>query len=237
MINLKNFFDLLATGELSNIKVSRSGTGSIAEEDYAKIIGFINLGVIELYKRFKLLQKELILHACPEQPEYELRSNRIATVNNMNSRTYIEDAGSKDLNIIEIIEIYNYAGQLMRMNDRHATPTIIITSPDTLKISKLVAPEKFEIVYQASPDLIVMDEDFEASECWIDIPTFVMDPLVYFIAAKTYKPMGANDSSVNADKSASYQQQYELACQKIELYGLDPRTNDNPDTFQSEGWA
>jgi hypothetical protein len=53
-----------------------------------------------------------------------------------------------------------------------------------------------------------------------------------------YKPIGSNNSTVNADKSQSYQQQYELACQKYEMYGLDLQVDDeDPDKFSQQGWA
>lgn len=239
MVILRDLFDLLATGELSNIKLSRTTTGSLAEEEYGKIVGHINLGVLELYKRFKLLEKELTLHACPGVTEYYLRPERMASLHNMNTRTYIEsfENNEENINIIEVLDIFDDVGNKLHMNDRFATPTIIGASVDILKITKLPAPQVLSVVYQSYPDRIIIDDDFDAEEYEYDIPPTIIEPLLYYIAARTYKPMGANDSSVNADKSVNYQQQYELSCQKLELYGLDVQNNDNPDTFASDGWA
>jgi hypothetical protein len=49
--------------------------------------------------------------------------------------------------------------------------------------------------------------------------------------------MGANDSTANADKSAGYEQQYELACQKLDMYGLDVQDNTERDSFERNGWV
>lgn len=239
MVNLRYFFDLLATGELSNIKLSRTATGSLAEEEYYKVAGHINLGVLELYKRFKLSQGELVIHACPEVNEYFLRTDRMAAINNMNQRTYIENFNNNEttINIIEVIDVFDDLGNKLNVNDRYAKPRIIQLGTDILQISQFDSPRQFSVVYQSYPDKIIVDENFEADEYEYDIPPSIIEPLLYYIAARTYKPMGSNDSTVNADKSVNYQQQYELSCQKLELYGLDAQHNDEPPTFEAEGWA
>jgi hypothetical protein len=96
-------------------------------------------------------------------------------------------------------------------------------------------------MYQAYPNKIVVADEVDLPNYELNIPDVVIDPLVAYIAAKTFKPMGANDSTANADKSNSYEQAYELACQKIMLYGLYGSDHTEVDKFDNEfnrnGWV
>jgi hypothetical protein len=239
MVTVKEIFDLLASGELSNIKLSKTSTGALSEAEYVKVVGHLNLGVLELHKRFVLLKDELRLHACPANKRYYLRPERVSSIQNMNSRTYIEqtDYNRQAINIVKVIEIYNDIGEPLSMNDRIQIPYINEISFDTLDISKLKSNQIFDIVFQSFPDSIVVDEDFDPAEYNLNIPRNIIEPLLYYIAARTYKPMGTNESTVQADKSVSYQQQYELACQKIETYGLEAQYDESRTSFQDNGWV
>ena len=239
MVILSDLFDLLATGELANTNLSKTPTGNLSEKEYNKVIGHLNLGILELHKRFRLMVKELTLHALPSVQEYYLHPKRVSSINNMGKNAYIQETGdnNKALNIVKVLDAYDSIGDNITINNRHSVPSIRTISNDILKITKLDAAMIISIEYQAYPDKIVIEDDFDPSEYTVYIPEFIIEPLLFYVASRIYKPMGANDSTANADKSVSYQQQYELACQKIDVYGLDPQNNDNENTFEDDGWA
>lgn len=241
MIVLQEIFNLLATGEFSNISLSRDSTGSIDEKEYPKVVGHLNLGIIEIYKRFNFLQKELNLHLRTEISTYFLRTDKVAALNNLGTRAYIEQPSPDDtegfLNIIEIKSVFNSSDDEVNLNDRFSIPYILQLSPDSLKITGFTENQILRIGYQAYPCKIIIKDDFSPEEYPVYIPETILEALLYYVAGRVYKPIGSNDSSVNADKSASYQQQYELACQKLEVYGLDPQHSDNENNFEKEGWA
>jgi len=60
---------------------------------------------------------------------------------------------------------------------------------------------------------------------------------LYYIAMRVYKPVGANNSTANAGKADSYQQKYELSCQKLAMFGLHLDDDDKEDTFTRNGWV
>jgi len=239
MVSLRELFSMLATGEFSNISLSRNTTGSISESEYPKIIGHINLGLIEIYKRLRLMENEVTLHAVPEVSDYYLREDRIASLAQISQTRYIERPANYDgfLNIIEITKVFDTLGNELTLNNRFVTPAIIQTSTDSLKITKLEEAQTFQIVYQAYPNKIVLDSSFDPEDYILQIPTTILEALLFYIAYRVYKPTGANNSTVNADKSASYQQQYELSCQKLELYGLGIQDCDQDNTFETKGWV
>ena len=239
MILLKDLFSMLATGEFSNISLSRNNTGNINESEYAKIINHLNLGLVEIYKRLRLMENEVALHAVPEVSTYFLREDHIASLDQISEQRYIERPDNYEglLNIIEITKVFNTTGNELVLNNRFATPAIVQVSSDTLKISKLEVAETFNVVYQSYPTKVVLDDDFDPEYCVLPIPDTIVEALLFYIAYRVYKPTGANNSTANADKSASYQQQYELACQKLELYGLGIQDCDQDNTFTSKGWV
>jgi hypothetical protein len=248
MLKLKDLFTLLATGELSNISLGRDSNGEINESEYPKLIGYINLGLIELCKRFRLLENELLLHTTPDLALYPLRDANV--VGSEESPTgYIELlSGQHSINIIEVTGIFDVYGNEIVMNNRYSThqptiqnrnptPSILQVATDTLRFNGLVDATDYNIVYQAYPDKITLDSAFDSDNCVITAPDTVTEALLFYVAYRIYKPAGVNNPAANADKSSFYQQQYELSCQKIELLGLGIQNCDNEDTFHTKGWA
>jgi hypothetical protein len=241
MVILQDIFNLLATGEFSNISLSRTATGGLQEEEYEKVIGHLNLGIIEIHKRFSFLQKELSLHLLPEIETYYLRANKVASLNNMGKRAYIEQPIQEELegflNIVEITSAFDAAGNAIRLNDRNSKPSLVMLSPDTLKITGFDTAQMIYIGYQAYPNKIEMGEDFDPKDCAVHISEVIIEALLYYVAGRVYQPTGSNDSTANSDKSQAYQQQYELACQKLDQFGLEPQHSDSTNNFEKEGWA
>jgi len=240
MLPLKDIFSLLASGEFSNMAIAKDAQGNIDEAEYGKIINHINLALIELYKRFKLLEEELVLCADPAVLTYRLRPEYMAAPGSTTLARYIEQPADSDgtINIIEIKDVFDEDNQRIQLNNRYFLPAIKQKSVDTLKITGLIAPQKFSVVYQAYPSLIKLTNSFDLNLYQLAIPPTIVEPLLFYVASRVYKPIGANNSTANADKSASYEQKYELACQKLTLFGLETDDNDQDmDRFTNQGWV
>lgn len=240
MIYVQDVFTLLATGEFSNLSLGVTSTGSIKETEYDKIVGAMNLGITEIYKRFRFLQDELTLHIDPDVEKYYLQDDKRAVLGDISSSLYIEVEVVDDttlINIIEVMGLLDEDGEQLKVNNRFATPSIIQLSPTTLKITGVDTATTMTVLYQAIPPKIVLDEDFDPATQVVSIAEVTLDALLYYIATRIYKPTGSNDSTANSDKSQMYQQQYELACQKLQMYGLDANDDDEENTFESDGWA
>ena len=242
MVLLKEIFDLLATGEFNNIALSRKDNGELSEAAFPQVVGYLNLGIVEIYKRFNLLQKELTLHTLPAVDTYYLRESKVGTSSTLGERLYIprptvpEDMDGF-LNIVKVLTVFDEDDVPIELNNRYGSPVIIQKSFDTLKITGNTAAKIYQVEYQAFPSKICINNDFDPADLLIDISDTVIEPLLYYVGMRTYKPIGSNDSTANADKSSAYQQQYELALTKMDIYGLDTQFNDEEDTFKARGWA
>lgn len=240
MISLKDVFSLLASGEFSNLSLSKDRNGNIDEADYGKVIGHINLAVVELYKRFKLQEDEVVLHINPAVNTYYLRPEFMTNLSSISTSRYIERPYDSDgnLNIIEIKDIFDADQNRIVINNRFYVPYIRQASDDTLKISGIEEASTLSIVFQSHPSPIVLDDDFNINTYQLNIPRTILEAVLNYVAARVYKPIGANNSTANSDKGSSYDHKYELACQKIEQFGLHIDDDDkDPDKFTRQGWA
>jgi hypothetical protein len=242
MILLQDLFNILTTGVYAN--TTFSGTDNVLPDaHYEKVVNLINLGVLEIHKRFKFLENELTLRVDPAVSNYFLRTDRVAPITT-DATQYIEKRTDVDgfLNIVKVTGAYDssgtelYIGVPRRTSEESFVPTIIPIATDILQISNVTTAQNINIVYQSYPTKIVA-ATVDPDRYILNISDIIIDPLVSYIAAKTFKPMGSNDSTANADKSASYEQQYELACQKLALYGLTVDDTYVRDTFESNGWV
>jgi hypothetical protein len=243
MIILQDLFNTLATGVYANTAL-KGTDNALKAEHYGKVVNIINLGIIELYKRFKFLENELTLHITPLTTNYYLRPSRVADLEDITESLYIETppVGSEGfLNIIKLTAIYDSNGNEIKCNNKSSYtsdyPTIIELATDILQITNFTTAQTLNIMYQAYPDKLTAASYADPTTYEFNIPEIVIDPLISYIAAKTFKPMGSNDSTANADKSASYEQQYELACQKLAMYGLSVQDRIDRETFDSNGWV
>lgn len=245
MTTLKDLVSMLTTGAYANTTFSGTdGVLKIAHRE--KVVNLINLGIVELYKRFKFLENELFLHLTPSVTQYYLRADRVSGSTQMSASRYIESNDDCDgfLNIIKVTGAYDSSGSEIPINftppysiEYYDLPIILSLATDILKVTNVSADQTISIVYQSYPTKLVTSDFVNPDNVEISLPDTAIEPLLAFIAAKTFKPMGDNNSTANADKSASYEQQYELACQKMSLYGLAVQDTTERETFSDKGWV
>ena len=107
MTTLQDIFDLLASGEFANMAIGRSVTNSITAENYPKIVNNMNLGLIELYKRFQLRKKEIYLYQQENVTEYYIRSDYVTSANYTGDDAYLVEATDEEFedDIIKMSDI------------------------------------------------------------------------------------------------------------------------------------
>jgi len=238
MVILGDIFNLLANSEVLNTKLNRAPNGALAESEYVKVISNINLGLTELYKRFNLRQEELRLHILPGVTRYFLRQDRIALPENMDDVTYIEEVEDclEELRVIKVMQVRNENDFILPLNDNRAILKIINISEDTLSIYPILSSQILTIVYQAFTERIEICDDFDPNDYEVEISDTIIEALIAFVAARlliSYE----GESSNGATKSMSYLNQYEMACQKIEMFGLQNQINDRNTRFEKDGWT
>ena len=72
---LSKLFEHLTYSELSTLAIGGYDDGEVPPEDYKKIIVNANLALIELYKRFPLSVREVVIQLRSNITEYQLHNN------------------------------------------------------------------------------------------------------------------------------------------------------------------
>ena len=132
-MKLKEIFDQLTYGELSQLAIGGGEQGQINEANYPSVVAHIRLALTALYKRFPLKENRLVLQLLPGVLQYEINSKY--AVGNMKSLVpvkYILDSALpfKD-DILKIERVYTGKGHELSLNDG-ADPFSLTTPSDQL---------------------------------------------------------------------------------------------------------
>lgn len=97
--------------------------------------------------------------------------------------------------------------------------SILSTAYDTIKIPDEVIKtyNSITLVYEASPILIECTTDLCPKEVDVAVPDIMAEALAYYAAAKYMEQSTAQDKVY---KAAEFLRNYEIACSKIDSYGL-----------------
>ncbi len=223
---LSDLFDQLAVGELSQLCIGDADGIGIQACDYAKILPHINLGLLELYKRFPLRAQEVIIQQYDQIQLYELNSKyAVSNTESLEPIKYIMDSEYQPFkdNVLKIEKVFNEQGEELYLNDFDQYWSYQIQSYNTIQVPYPEKENAFVVTYRAGPDKIELT-GLNPSIQEVPVPPAMLDALLYFIGSRVY-------SNMNSDNNAegnNYMQKFELACKKIEELNLvQKRSNEN----------
>lgn len=238
-MRLIEIFKQLSYGELSQLAIGgHDASGIIQESDYPKIIAHLNLGLLELYKRFDLRREEVIIQQHDHIGRYYLDSKFAESNEESNEPVkYIKDSAHMPFtdNVLRIERVVSECGADLFINDHSKYWTVLTPTYNSVQVPW---PEKENIMlitYRASPDVIpsvnVIPETQE-----VDIPLSHLEPLLLYVASRIYaaKPALNNESS---NRGMEYLSKYELACKRIEDLNLVQTNNTENMKLQKMGWV
>ena len=137
---------------------------------------------------------------------------------------------------IKILGIYDEGQTELRFNDSFAPFPIISTEPDCLVMVPFQPPQLLSILYQANFPIVPFKDNLDPSKVELVIPNSIIQPLVFFIAASIFRGMNSSVAEGAQNPAITFAAQYELACQKIDLFSLDMSNDDTGQQFRKNGW-
>lgn len=249
-MTLQEIFDQLTSGELCQLSIGGQAAGVIDENNYAKIIPHVNLGLTALYKRFPLKQNRLSLNFVTDKIEYVLHSDFL-TVNTRSKETvrYLTSNTSEVFknDIIKVEDIKTDAGKSIVLNDNLndysiTTPSAtklripldivnqILDLPDWLKTTKL------EIIYRAShPKIEIGYGLFNPSIVDVQLSETYLEPLILFIASRIHTPLGTGQ--LEGFASTTFLARYEAACTQIEQLNIKVDQGSQSNRLHEKGFV
>lgn len=205
MINLliSSLFKKLSYGELSNLAISNSGSGTILEAKYPQLIDYANEALTALYSRFLLSEKELIIEQVAEETRYNLTS-KYAVFGGADSGVehhYIIDqteAHFKD-DLIRVLEVWGTNGKFV-LNDQAFEHSLYTPTPLLLQVPYPIDGEPLSVVYQAKHPALV-DTGGTVLTQDVVLPYYLENAFQKMIASEVFSHMGGPE---NIMKSQEY---------------------------------
>jgi len=239
MITLKQLFDDLAYGELAGMSMGNSVVGSITAAQYPKIISATNLGLIDLYKRFHIKEKECKVHQHADVNVYYLRSEHIGVVGSMTDDLYIEDSDDDHFedDVLKVTEAYDEDEVPVPVNNNAYRSTGIFTpSHDVIKMVPADPVKVISIVYRARYPEIFIADDFDPADVDLYIPDAIREALLLNIASRVFSSKASKNAEGVPNFAMSFQFRYDSLCKQLENESVFQDVNDTHNNFESKGW-
>lgn len=203
-MTVQDVITLAQQGELKNIKV---------KTDTDSVLGFINLGMIELYKRFPLKTEEHIITLVEGTDIYTMPSDYMWML------TAYEEVDENSDEVVKVVPI----------NEEDNPYSINTVSWNKVQVPVNVDGAYISIIYVAQPAILTqanLNDD-------IDLPPQMIEALLNYIG---YRGHGSLDGAINAENN-THLMRFEASCKRIVKEGMftpdDMSTNKK---FYSGGW-
>lgn len=237
MLTLQDIFDNLAHGEFANLALGNSSLGTITEDKYPKIVSAINLGLMELYKRFLLKKKKFLLQQRAGVSLYYLRSDYIGDYLDL-----VEDGSFEDdtivTDLIRVLWVKDTAGIEIPLNDpRFPTTGVFTQSYDALRMTPASPLKTLTVTYQAKYPKIIIDEDFDPKEIELYFPHFILEALLAYVASRVFKGKTSKSAEGQTNISTTFHYQFIAACKDISELGLAEEMEERSTKFSAKGFV
>lgn len=246
-MTLKDIFDLLSSGELSQISIGGADAGTIDEVNYKRVIGHINLGLSALYKRFRLKEGSLTVQLMPGVTQYELHSKNAESNLTAPGIKFILDAASpfKD-DIFKVEGVNTDLDYEIPLNDGGVRYSIKTPKTNTLSVPSQIVeqdaclPEVLKtgsltVAYRAAHPKI--DGGWIGSQpesIELELPTAYTEALLYFVASRINNPIGMTNEFHAGN---SYAAKFEQECARLEMVNLQIDQGQTNSRLRAGGWA
>jgi len=207
-MTVQRVIDLAKSSELKQLAIKNDDTA---------LIGFLNLGVLELYKRFSLEEAEAVLWLTAGKTSYKLdgTDNDVTMDNN------------KEL--LLITRAFDEEGDPIVINSSDYKDITGINTPayNVVEIPYVIQDEYISIMYRVTPKFMNNLDDI------VPIPPQLLEALLSYIG---YKGHGSVDGSLRTENQSHYVR-FEESCKKVLLEGLIQQELLPSNKFKARGFV
>lgn len=202
----------LALGELSNLKIAEAGDGTLNAAGLQQVLVHLNHALTDLFTRFILNKKELIINTDITITHYYLRY-QFAQSNDASAELikYLDDSACEDWDgrVGKILDVYDEFGRKLYINKEQEPLSIFTPVYDCVQITANHTSTNFYVIFQAMHPAVNYDTTPDPdTDTVINIPPALENALVLLTASKVY---GDKNGEQNLVKSAQLHQEYETA--------------------------
>lgn len=212
-MDLKELTERLALGELKNTSaIDDADPSQLKEQHRLMVTNHLNIGLTNLYSKFILLEKELLLRTQIPITHYYLRKEFARSNSTVVPYKYIDDTvcGEYTEDLIKVLKVYNEMGEELYVDDDEQHESIFTPQYDCLQITGVHLGSMFSVIYQARHP--VMKGTNPCQE--IKLPFFFEEAIQAFVASKVLSHMNGQEHSA---KGQEYMALYNGICAEAEM--------------------
>ena len=198
-MTIQEAIDMAKRGKLKN--------SNIVNNDDA-ILDTLNLGLVELYKRFPLRVDEAIITLRDGKTEYKMDGTDVDVSMPDNSQFMWIVAAYQE--VTDEVEVNKVLTVQIPVNEEENPLSIQTVAWNTIQIPTVNDGAYVSLIYTAAPDLLTASDLTVA----LPLPPQMLEPLMEYMC---YQANSTLDAEVDTDK---YYQRFEASCSRIELRGM-----------------
>lgn len=197
-MTVQNAIDLAASTKLKNIAVAK---------DTAAVLGYLNLGITELYKRFPLRVDEAIVTLKDNKTEYKVDGTDADVSMPADSQFMWLVSAYQE---VEDTETTEFDTVLMPVNEEDNPMSLQTVAWNTVQIPLSITGAYVSLIYVATPVYYTMGDLAEQ----LPLPPQMVEPLLEYIAYQAKSSIGTVQ-----DTALAYQE-FEASCSRVEMRGM-----------------
>lgn len=234
---LSDVLEQLSHGEFRSTALGGSQASGILEKDYPKVIPLINLGLTELYKRFPIKTKTILIEQMEQFSTYQLHPDYATTNISSTKPKYIKDSSYQPFTsadeVLRIEAVYDEQGVEYFLNDPKQPHSLFTPSQNSIQVPFNESGNTMEVKYRTGhPKLVAHGDTVMSQE--IELPMGYLEALLNYIAGRYLSTSG---SAQAVQEGTLFTQKFELSCRKIEDLGLYNQAISTNTKLDDNGWA
>lgn len=236
-MNLQNFCKRLANGRLSNTSmVEETVTGaSIKLLHRPRVIDAINEGLVRLYTRFVLNEKDVIICLRDHITNYKLSSLyseslypqpgvEIPYIMDLPGEVFLDD-------VLKILAVFDHDGCELPLNDSRQCNSVFSPIYNVIQVPEPVTGNLINVVYQAKHIELTIEEPLEE----IILPDTLYGALEAYVAHLLFADINSDDSKLRSDKQLM---RFEQICAEVgQTDAVSSTVVTSNSKFHNRGWA
>lgn len=199
-MTLQEVITLAQAGELQNL-------GPSIRNDNTVITGFINLGLIEIYKRFTLKTDEAIINLQNGKTIYKLDGTDPDVVMGTAPFMYVI-AAYEEISTAD----YSMNDHILPLNEEDNIYSVNTISYNEVQIPLVVTGAVITVIYAAKPTKALST----ALTTELDLPEQFLEPLLHYIG---YRAHGSMDGNIQTESNTHYMR-FEASCDRVRQLGV-----------------
>jgi len=203
---VKELISLAKNGELKQLSV---------KDDFSTVLGYINLGILELHKRFDLKTEEAIITLTQGKTKYSLSCN--SDYVNLES----------DSELLKVLHCYDEFGNEISINDENDPLGIMLPEYDCVEVPNVNEGEVLSIIYKSSPRFLENPTDK------VPIAPQLIEALLHYIG---YRGHGSVTGDVKFENNTHYIR-FDKSCRNVRIFELDEFDDLSSTKFEDRGFV